>query len=99
MALRTSGGPRPGEDDASRARLDRRRVLLGAAGGSLVSLLKLKAQTGSSPSVVDGLRNSLRGRLVVPADSEYDSIRKTASFNPTTDKHPKMIVQCATAED
>ncbi|HYL77914.1 MAG TPA: FAD-binding oxidoreductase [Bryobacteraceae bacterium] len=37
--------------------------------------------------------------MIVPGDGEYDSARRLASFNPTTDKHPQMIVRCATTED
>jgi len=73
--------------------LARRDLLVGVVGSFL------HAQTGVSPADVSGLRNGVSGRLIVPGDEEYDSARRLASFNPTTDKHPQAIVRCATADD
>jgi FAD/FMN-containing dehydrogenase len=84
----------------SRARFTRRKVLAGAVGSISIPFFPfLKAQIGTGPSLLEGLRNGLNGRLIVPADSEYDSSRRLASVNPTTDKYPQMIVRCAAAED
>jgi FAD/FMN-containing dehydrogenase len=97
MASCSFKDPDPSQDGTLRPRLTRRKALAGAVSIPFFSFLK--AQIGISPSLVEGLRNSLNGRVIVPADSEYDSTRRLASFNPTTDKHPKMIVRCATPED
>src|SRR5438128_1253666 len=48
---------------------------------------------------VGQFRRSLAGHLILPADSSYDSARRTFSWNPKTEKHPAMIVRCAASSD
>ncbi|HEU0295845.1 MAG TPA: FAD-binding oxidoreductase [Anaerolineales bacterium] len=48
---------------------------------------------------INKFRASLLGRLILPADQEYDRARRVEYWNPTTDKHPAMIARCAQADD
>jgi hypothetical protein len=45
----------------------------------------------------DTLRATLKGKLVVPGDAEYDSAR--AVYNAMIDKRPAAVIQCANADD
>ncbi|HEV2687231.1 MAG TPA: FAD-binding oxidoreductase [Bryobacteraceae bacterium] len=81
---------------SSRTLLSRRNLF--CAGAGIVSLRsRLRAQAAISS--IEKLRNSLKGSLIVPTDPAYDAARRLASFNPTTDKHPQLIVRCAEAGD
>src|SRR5215472_14990003 len=40
-----------------------------------------------------------RGQVTVPGDSDYEPARSVASFNPSTDKHPRIIARCADFSD
>lgn len=52
-----------------------------------------------APDAINKFRTSLLGRLILPADQEYDQARRVEYWNPTTDKHPAMIARCAQADD
>ena len=43
------------------------------------------------------IKNSLQGRLVLPADPDYDTVRKV--YNGMIDKRPAMIAQCSDVAD
>jgi len=43
------------------------------------------------------LKNSLHGKLVLPTDTEYDTVRKV--YNGMIDKRPAMIAQCKDVQD
>ncbi len=75
-----------------------RRALLASGLGAIALRRFAKAQTVNR-SLVEGLRTSLNGQLIVPGDPSYEQARRPISFNPTTDKHPQMIVRCLTRED
>src|SRR5260370_40202166 len=75
-----------------------RRALLASCLGAIALRRFAKAQTVNR-SLVEGLRTSLNGQLIVPGDPSYEQARRPISFNPTTDKHPQMIVRCLTRED
>jgi FAD/FMN-containing dehydrogenase len=47
--------------------------------------------------LINTFRNSLHGKLVLPNDADYDSVRKV--YNGMIDKHPAMIAQCADVTD
>lgn len=51
------------------------------------------------PAALEKFRAGLKGQLIVAGDPGYDRARAVASFNPTTDKHPQLIVRCANRED
>src|SRR5215472_5404821 len=84
-------------DNASLPRLTRRAALTGSL-AALTSRTFLRAQT-VSPSLIEGLRARLTGRVIVPDDPSYEQARRPISFNPTTDHQPRVIVRCATRED
>lgn len=47
--------------------------------------------------LINTFKNSLRGKLVLPTDSDYDTVRKV--YNGMIDKKPAMIAQCADVAD
>ncbi|QEC67184.1 FAD-binding oxidoreductase [Panacibacter ginsenosidivorans] len=47
--------------------------------------------------LINALKNSLHGKLVLPNDADYDTLRKV--YNGMIDKHPAMIAQCTDVED
>lgn len=49
------------------------------------------------PSVLDSLRSSLRGTLLVPGDESYDIARRV--WNGAIDRHPACIIGCSDTED
>jgi FAD/FMN-containing dehydrogenase len=54
------------------------------------------ASTGDDPAI-EQFQEKLRGHLFQPEDSEYDDERTV--YNAMIDKHPRLIVQCATVAD
>ncbi len=50
-----------------------------------------------SANHTDRLRRTLRGRLLLPSDADYDTTRRI--WNATIDRRPALIVQCAGAAD
>jgi FAD/FMN-containing dehydrogenase len=54
------------------------------------------ASTGDDPAI-EQFQEKLRGQLFQPEDSEYDDERTV--YNAMIDKHPRLIVQCATVAD
>ncbi len=46
---------------------------------------------------IQDFKRSLRGRLFVPQDPEYDTVRRI--YNGMIDKHPRFIVRCAGVAD
>src|SRR5215213_5615778 len=58
------------------------------------------SQRGSvmlTSSAVEDLKSGFRGKLIVPADPQYESARRV--FNAAIDRRPALIAQCAGAED
>ncbi len=45
------------------------------------------------------LRLGLDGDLLLPSSPRYEELRRVASFNPLTDKHPAAIARCANEGD
>lgn len=48
-------------------------------------------------NLLDGLRKNFRGEILLPDDAGYDDARTI--FNAMIDRRPKVIAQCADAED
>jgi FAD/FMN-containing dehydrogenase len=50
-----------------------------------------------SPSSLNDLKSNIHGLVILPEDSEYDSLR--AVWNGMIDRHPALIVQCCGTAD
>lgn len=50
-----------------------------------------------SYDAVRSFRNGLKGEVLLPGEEGYDSARR--SWNGMIDKHPAMIVRCASPAD
>jgi hypothetical protein len=48
-------------------------------------------------SVLEGFKNQLRGKLILPSDKNYDELRKV--YNGMIDKRPGLIVMCLNVAD
>jgi len=46
---------------------------------------------------MDNFAQAIRGRIVRPADSDYEQVRRV--YNGAIDRRPAMVVQCAGAQD
>lgn len=53
--------------------------------------------TTINPRLLQDLKASLRGHLIVPGDEAYDSARRV--WNGMIDKHPALLVRCAGVSD
>jgi FAD/FMN-containing dehydrogenase len=92
-----------------RRAITRRGFLAGAAlAGAALTLGGARLAAASAASgggapiarrALSELAASLKGRLILPGDHDYDAARRVASFNPATDKRPAMIVRCGDAAD
>lgn len=52
-----------------------------------------------SPDALARLREKVKGRLVVPSNSRYESARRVFYWNPRTERKPLVVVQCGDEED
>jgi len=52
---------------------------------------------GLEKAMVDGFRSSLRGEVLAPGECGYEEARQL--YNAVFDKHPALIVRCASVED
>jgi hypothetical protein len=68
-------------------------AFMGALGG------RGRASADVPSSALEALRKGIRGRLISPQDRDYETSRRVVSFNPSTDKHPLLIVRCKSADD
>ena len=81
-----------------------RRRFLGEA-GLVAGALVLTPGFGRGSGVLDSghpfaeLEAELDGQLILPSNSFYDELRRVASFNPLTDKHPAAIARCVSEGD
>jgi len=51
------------------------------------------------PDAISKLKTGFGGRLIVPGDTEYETVRGALSMNPETDKYPALVAQCKNEED
>src|SRR5216683_4347512 len=56
-----------------------------------------RAASGIDPAAVKKFGASLKGRLILPSDKDYESARRV--WNWRYDKHPAMVARCANSED
>jgi len=52
-----------------------------------------------SRDAIDQLRAKLKGRLILPTDPSYESVRRVFYWNAATQRRPQVIVQCAGEDD
>jgi len=52
-----------------------------------------------SRGAIDKLRGALKGHLILPTDSSYESARRVFYWNAATERRPRIIVQCVSEED
>jgi len=50
-----------------------------------------------STDAIEGLKSSVRGKVILPDSPNYDDVRKI--WNAVIDRRPAIIVQCADASD
>ena len=56
-------------------------------------------QSAIDVGVLKELSQRFKGQVILPGDSDYESARSVASFNPSTDKYPRIIARCADSSD
>lgn len=56
-------------------------------------------RAGLNPEAFSLLGEKLKGRLVLPKDSEYEKARRVFYWNPQTERKPLAVVQCGHEED
>jgi len=83
----------------TRRELLKRGAIAGAAALSAPFIHHRHAQAAGviDPAAARSFGASLKGRLIVPGDAEYDAARRV--WNRRYDKHPAMIARCAGADD
>lgn len=66
------------------------------SGASLAFTSACRPWRSSAPTVdpLGAFRASLGGRVIVPGDQDYDTLRRCMFRNPATDKHPAVLAQC-----
>lgn len=52
-----------------------------------------------SPGAIDELRARVKGRLILPGDSSFETARRVFYWNPRTETRPAAIVQCGHEDD
>src|SRR3954453_11279133 len=79
----------------------KRTLAASATFGFAVGCRRLQVIDGNDPSrgAIDRLRAKLKGRLILPTDSSYESARRVFYWNAATERRPRIIVQCAHEED
>lgn len=94
-------------NDSSHRGFTRRRFLQSVTGLAAAAALPWQSVSFAASllrdrldeSALEAFRKRLTGRIILPSDPAYGSARRVASFNPTTDKRPGLIVFCADAAD
>jgi FAD/FMN-containing dehydrogenase len=89
-----------------KTRITRRECIKRSAGvGAALALAIVRPRSSFGavgevdPAAIKKFATSLNGRLILPGDQAYETARRIFNWNPTTQKRPAMIVQCAGAED
>jgi len=76
-------------------------VALARSGGAWIAwrIGEAAERLGIQRDTLDELRASIKGQLILPDNSAFDSARRVWAHNPITDKRPSVIVRCADADD
>ena len=61
--------------------------------------LQVTDRNDLSRDAIDRLRAKLKGRLILPTDPSYESVRRVFYWNAETERRPRVIVQCVAEED
>ena len=75
------------------------KAILATAAGMTVSAYPSSSFALPTKTSIQKLSASLEGPVVLAGDELYEQARRVASHNPTTDKHPAVIVGCTSVED
>jgi FAD/FMN-containing dehydrogenase len=70
---------------------------IAAAGGELAAKTLTGGATTLSGADVEALAGSLRGRLILPGQADYDAARRV--WNSMIDRRPALIARCAAPSD
>ena len=70
---------------------------IAAAGGELAAKTLTGAATTLSAADVEALGAALRGRLILPGQTDYDGARRV--WNAMIDRRPALIARCASPSD
>ena len=68
-----------------------------ASSGRVFLVASRALADGVDPVATKKFAASLKGRLILPSDTQYESARKI--WNARYDKHPAMVAQCAGTDD
>ena len=61
--------------------------------------LSVRSTVAIDPAAIKKFGASLKGRLVLPADPDYEKTRRVLFWNPRTERRPVVIAKCAHADD
>jgi len=83
-----------------REALKQTALLTGGLGSAVASGWVQAAERAEiSPDALAGLRDKLKGRLILSADAQYESSRRIFYWNPRTERNPLAVVQCGHEDD
>src|SRR5262249_35956875 len=85
-------GPRPRRSCSSRHRTDEEVLTM-----DTLRFTKTPIDTRAVPVSLGDLAASIRGRIVTPADSEWDAARQ--AWNLAVDQHPALVALPLDADD
>src|SRR5579863_5963320 len=75
-----------------------RTAAVASAAISVPFIFRRFAHAGDlDPAVLNKFGASLKGKLIVPGDADYDAARRV--WNARYDKHPACIARCANTDD
>ncbi len=72
-------------------------AVLAASSGRVFLVASPALAASIDPALTKKFAANLKGRLILPGDTDYDSARRV--WSGAIDKHPAMIVRCAATDD
>jgi hypothetical protein len=79
--------------------MNRREFLTAASLTTVSAVCRSSLSAQSEPAALTLFRNHFTGTIILPGDTNYDRARMVASFNPRTDKRPRLIARCLSVDD